>query len=88
MANRKSKGAVAFARWRKATGVKIGEVCAAIGDPGGQLYKWASGERSSLPLHLAVAVAEHMGVSLEKIATPSQVRLVEGAARARSGAAA
>lgn len=88
MARKKSRGAEAFNRWRQAHGATIADVCEATGDHGGQLYKWASGERSSLPLHLAVAVAEHMGVSLEKIATPSQVRLVEGAARARSGAAA
>lgn len=84
---KKSKGAAAFARWRKSSGVTIGEVCEAIGDPGGQLYKWASGERSSLPLHLAIALARHMEVPLGTVATAEQARVAAAAAELDGAAA-
>lgn len=75
---KQSKGARAFNRWRKAEGrdLSVAAVSEQIGDPGGQLAKWASGSRAKLPIQLLVALARHTGLPLEVLASRDQVRMV------------
>ena len=73
---KKTKGARAFNRWRTSQlePVSIAAVAEAVGDKGGQLFKWASGERN-LPLHLLIAVSRHTGIPLEDLAERKQLAI-------------
>lgn len=72
---KQSKGARAFNRWRRSQPdvVSIAAVAEAVGDKGGQLFKWASGERK-LPLHLLLSVSRYTGLPLERLAERSQLQ--------------
>lgn len=72
---KKSKAVRTFNRWRQERRVTIAMVSEAIGDPGGQLFKWASGERP-LPLSLLARVARHTGIPLDQLAEKSQLAVV------------
>lgn len=83
---KQSKGARVFNRWRKQQPepVSIAAVAEAIGDAGGQLFKWSSGERK-LPLHLLVAVSRHTGIPIDDLADRDQRALLREAAALASG---
>ena len=61
-----SKQARRVHKWRKAHGISVRELCAAVGSDH-QLQKWLYGTVDTLPLHLRVALAEHTGLQLESL---------------------
>ena len=56
-----------FRRWHRKHGQPVSELADEIGDRGGQLTKWASGNRRTLPLRLKVALAEATGIPLFRL---------------------
>lgn len=68
-----STEAEVFNLWRKLHGKTCPQVSEAIGDDGGQVAKWASGGRQTLPVRLVVAFCDWSGEPLESFATPEQV---------------
>lgn len=63
--------------WRTREGLKLDELSSVIGDPSGQLQRWESGDRDTLPLRLKVRLAKRTGLPLKVLATPAEVRLAK-----------
>lgn len=76
MAKRKTPGE-RVREWRHRHGVSIAALAAQIGDPGGQLQRWESGLRPTLPLRLKVALAERTGIALRKLGDPDEIDLAQ-----------
>lgn len=78
-----------FNHWRSARKMSVPVIASEIGDPGGQIAKWASGARKQIPLRLLVAVSRYTGIPVAMLATPAQldvVQLASGATRAHESA--
>lgn len=60
-------GVRAFQSWRERTGTSISAVSRAIGDHGGQLQRWDSGDRQTLPLYLKARLALFTGIRLVRL---------------------
>ena len=61
--------------WRKARGLTLGELSDSIGDEGGQLQRWESGLRSTLPLRLKVALSAKTEIPLDLIVDSDELKL-------------
>lgn len=75
--NKPSKQAKLVNEWRAAQSpsVTIQQLCDAVGDTGGQLFKWLGGGRSTIPLELKVRIAQHTGLPLTELADKDQLAL-------------
>ena len=74
-ARRPGPGATIFRRWARAQGLTYAEVSVAIGDAGGQLHKWTSGSRKTLPIPLLIRLVAYSGIPFRWLATATQLKL-------------
>jgi hypothetical protein len=62
-----SLGSTKVKMWSKKHGVPIRTLSQAIGDKGGQLYRWTCGDRQTLPLKLKVKISIETGIPLNSL---------------------
>ena len=72
---RKKTAAERVREWRLREDVTLTDLSKQIGDKGGQLQRWESGERPTLPLRLKVALSQRTGIPLNAIVDPDEMRL-------------
>ena len=73
---KRNRGAIALQKWLKCHDMTLWRVCLDLGDTGGQLYRFISGERGSLPLGLLIQTANLTHIPLKQLATAKQWGLV------------
>lgn len=63
--------------WRAREGVTLAQLSASIGDRSGQLQRWESGDRPTLPLRMKVGIAQRTGIALHLIVDRDELDLAK-----------
>ena len=88
--SQENNGRDAVRQWRKTQDVTLADLSVEIGDLGGQLQRWESGERQTLPLKFKVRLSQRTGIPLDQLTDPEERELAKDLVliMARDGAAA
>ena len=72
-----NNGQLAFRRWVKEQNTSVFAVSTEIGDRGGQLAKWASNSRKTLPLHLILKISQLTTLPFNALADRRQIKVAQ-----------
>jgi len=63
--------------WRERRGVTLIDLSREIRDQGGQLQRWESGDRPTLPLKLKVRLSQHTGIPLVQLLGSDELEVAQ-----------
>ena len=89
MTKQQQRAITTVTAWRARHSVTIVSLEDAVGDTGGQLQRWLSGNRHTLPMPIKARLSECTGIPLEILATATEMRFARilSAVLARDAAA-